>query len=192
MAAMSREMILAQGFASVGQNVRVSDKASFYGAERISIGDNTRIDDFCVLSAGSGGIRIGNNVHIAVFVSIIGAGEIEISDFVGISSRVAIYSSNDDYSGAAMTGPTLPVKYTNIRASDVHLGRHVIIGSGSVVLPGVTLEDGVAIGALSLVAKDCGAFTVHAGNPLRLIRERKRDLLILEREFLDEINAQGS
>lgn len=186
MAALSMEEVSNIGFASVGKDVRISDKASFYGVEKISLGDNVRIDDFCVLSAGAGGIEIGSYVHIAVFSSIIGAGKVTISDFVGISSRVSIYSSNDDYSGAAMTGPMLPSKFTNIHGAPVHLGRHAIVGSGSVVLPGVTIEDGVAIGALSLVNKDCGEFAVYAGNPLRFIKIRSKNLLLLERQFLDE------
>jgi galactoside O-acetyltransferase len=41
-----------------------------------------------------------------------------------------------------------------------------------------------AVGALSLVTKDCEAFGVYAGNPARRIKERKRDLLELEKLFL--------
>lgn len=103
MAILGREAIEALGFAFVGENVQISDRASFYGASRISLGSNVRIDDFCVLSAGVGGISIGDYVHIAVYSSLIGAGKVSLSDFCNISSRVAIYSSNDDYSGAAMT-----------------------------------------------------------------------------------------
>ena len=67
MAMLSQEAIEQMGFASVGKNVQISDRASFYGASRISIGSNVRIDDFCVLSAGVGGISIGQHVHIAVY-----------------------------------------------------------------------------------------------------------------------------
>jgi len=52
------------GFKSLGDNVLISKKTSFYGISRICIGNNVRIDDFCVLSAGIGGIFIGNYVHI--------------------------------------------------------------------------------------------------------------------------------
>ena len=62
------------GFKSVGKNVLISDKSTIYNAKNIEIGDNVRIDDFCVISAGEGGIKIGNNVHIAVFCSLIGNG----------------------------------------------------------------------------------------------------------------------
>jgi acetyltransferase-like isoleucine patch superfamily enzyme len=184
MAILSREAVQQMGFAAVGENVHISDRASFYGASRISIGRNVRIDDFCVLSAGVGGISIGLHVHVAVYSSLIGAGKIFLSDFCNISSRVSIYSSNDDYSGATMTNPTVPSEYTGVTHADVFLGRHVIVGSGSVILPGVTLEDGVAVGALSLVSRNCKAFGIYAGNPARRISARKRDLLELEQIFI--------
>lgn len=183
MAMLNREAIEAIGFATVGENVQISDRASFYGVQNIAIGNNVRIDDFCVISAGAGGILIGSYVHVAVYVSLMGQGKILLSDFCNISSRVAIYSSNDDYSGAAMTNPTIPSEYTGVAHADVFFGKHVIVGSGSVILPGVTLEEGVAIGALSLVNKNCKAFGIYVGNPARRIKERKRDLLDLERKF---------
>lgn len=184
MAMLGREAIEALGFASVGENVQISDRASFYGASRITLGSNVRIDDFCVLAAGAGGISIGNYVHIAVGSSLIGAGKITMSDFSGLSSRVAIYSSSDDYSGAVLTNPTVPSEFTGVTHADVFLGKHVIVGSGSVILPGVTLEEGVAVGALSLVHKSCQAFGVYAGNPAHRIKERKRDLLELEQRLM--------
>lgn len=184
MAMLSREAIESMGFLSVGENVQISDRTSVYGVSRITLGDNVRIDDFCVISAGTGGIDIGNHVHIAVGATLIGAGKITLCDFVGISSRASIYSSNDDYSGAAMTGPTLPSQFTNVRHADVFMGKHVIVGSGSIVLPGVTLEEGVAVGALSLVHKRCEAFGIYVGNPVRRIKERKRDLLDMEQRYM--------
>ncbi|MFZ2266848.1 MAG: acyltransferase [Azonexus sp.] len=184
MPVLSQEALRAIGFAALGDNVQISDRASFYNPGRIVLGNNVRIDDFCVLSAGAGGIRVGNHVHVAVYSSLIGAGEISLSDFCNISSRVSVYSSSDDYSGASLTNPTLPEQYKQVTHADVFLGKHVIVGCGSVILPGVRLEDGVAIGALSLVTKSCAAFGIYAGSPARRIKERKRDLLVLEQQFL--------
>lgn len=181
---LDQQEITKFGFSKVGKNVLLSDKSSYYNCANIEIGDNVRIDDFCVLSAGSGGIVIGRNVHIAIYSSLIGAGTITICDFANLSSRVSIYSSNDDYSGGAMTNPTIPTEFTNVTHADVVIKRHVIIGSGSIVLPGVTLEEGTAIGALSLVNKNCEAFTIYAGSPLRKIAPRKRHLLEVEKAFL--------
>jgi galactoside O-acetyltransferase len=184
MGLLSRAELDRMGFAALGEGLRVSDKASFYGASRIELGDHTRIDDFCVLSAGTGGIQIGRHVHVAVYTSLIGAGRIELGDFCNLSSRVSVYSSSDDYSGRTMTNPTVPDEYKDVQHADVKLGRHVIVGCGSVILPGLTLEDGVAIGALALVREDCRAFGVYAGQPARRVRERECGLLELEQAFL--------
>jgi len=184
MAFLSREALVSMGFAGLGDDVMISEKASIYGASRIAIGHHVRIDDFCVLSAGAGGIAIGDFIHIAVYTSLIGAGAIVLEDFTNISSRVSIYSSNDDYSGSSMSNPMVPDAYKNVVNAPVTLGRHVIIGSGSVILPGVKLEDGVAIGALSLVKQNCEAFGVYAGNPVRRVGERSCFLLELEQRMM--------
>ncbi len=180
MAWLDSRAIEKMGFASIGRNAQISDRASFYGCAQIHIGDYARIDDFSLLSAGPGGIEIGAYVHIAVYSSLIGRGKIVLSDFSGISSRVSIYSSNDDYSGSALTNPTVPEEYTNITHADVFLGKHVIVGSGSIILPGVRLERGAAIGALSMVTRDCEEFWIYSGVPARKIKPRSRDLLLIE------------
>ncbi|MFA5993838.1 MAG: acyltransferase [Parcubacteria group bacterium] len=192
MAWLTDTQIKEMGFASFGKNVLLSDKASYYNCKNIRLGSNIRIDDFCVLSAGVGGIDIGNYIHVAVYSSLIGAGNITLTDFSNISSRVAIYSSNDDYSGAAMTNPTIAAEFTNVQHADVKIDRHVIIGAGSIILPGVTLEEGVAIGALSLVKKDCQAFGIYMGTPAKRIGERKRDLLELEKRFMNFIASHST
>jgi dTDP-4-amino-4,6-dideoxy-D-glucose acyltransferase len=186
MAFLSEQELAALGFARLGKNVSISDKASICNPGRIAIGDHVRIDDFCVLSAGEGGIEIGDYIHVAVFCSLIGAGRIVLADFANLSSRVSVYSSNDDYSGEHLTNPTVPSRYTGVQHADVLIGRHVIIGSGSVLLPGVVIEEGCAVGALSLVNKDCTAFGIYAGTAARRIGERKRDLLELEKELRRE------
>lgn len=183
MGLLSERQIAKLNFARVGRDVRISDKASFYNCAQIELGDNVRIDDFCVLSAGVGGICIGSYIHIAVYTSIIGAARVRIADYCNLSSRVAIYSSNDDYSGEFMTNPMVPSHFTGVQNAPVTLDEHVIIGSGSVVLPGTHCQVGVAIGALSLVKGLYEAFGIYAGNPAVKIKDRKRDLLALEKQL---------
>lgn len=187
MGVLSREQISEMGFASVGENCQLSDRASYYNCKNISIGRNVRIDDFSVLSAGEGGIEIGSFCHFAVFTSMMGAGKISFGDFGGTSSRASIYSSNEDYSGELLAGPQVPMEFKRVHSADVVIGRHVIIGSGAVVLPGVTLEDGVVVGALSLVTKSLSEFCIYSGVPVRKIGNRKRGCLEVEKEFLVSI-----
>lgn len=171
------------GLKQFGHEVFIGKNVSFYNAENISIGNNVRIDDFCILSAGSGGISIGNHVHIAPFCTLIGKGEIILADFSGLSSRVSIYSSTDDYSGDVLTNPTVPETYKNIIDGPVELKKHVIVGSGSIIMPNICLFEGAAIGALSLVTTSIPAFTIAAGIPAVPIKQRNRKLLELEKSF---------
>ena len=177
------------GLAGFGSDVFISRKVSLYHPERILIGNHVRIDDYCVLSAGEGGIEIGNYVHIAIFCSLIGACKIVLSDFTCLSSRVSIYSSNDDYSGKHMTNPTVPKAFTDVTHADVMLKKHAIIGSGAVILPGVTIGEGAVIGALSLAKKDCPPFTICSGVPARQKGKRQRDLLNLEKQLLQQTSV---
>ncbi|WP_118857354.1 acyltransferase [Sphingomonas mesophila] len=181
---LNRDELEQAGFKSLGENVLISSRASVYGAERIAIGSHVRIDDFCILSAGSGGIRIGDHIHVACYTSLIGAGRITLADFCNLSSRVAIYSSSDDYSGRTMTNPMVPADLKAVDDRPVSIGRHAIIGCGSVILPGVTIGDGAAVGALSVINRDCDPFTIYAGSPARAVKGRDRQLLELETAFL--------
>lgn len=181
---MSRQEIKEVGFASVGEDVFISTKASFYGAEQIHIGNHVRIDDFCVFSAGEEGIIIGSYIHIAVFSSLIGKGKISLGNFTNISSRVSIYSSSDDFSGNFMTNPMVPELYTNVISGPVNIEEHVVVGSGSIILPNVKISMGAAIGSLSLVKKDCEEFSIYGGIPAKKISERERSLITCEKQLL--------
>lgn len=169
----TKEELQKIGFKSIGENVLISDKASVYGAKNIEIGSNVRIDDFCIISAGEEGIRIGNYVHIACYAHLIGAGKIIIEDHAQISGKVSIYSSSDDFSGEYLVGPTVPKKYTNVKNLTVHLKKYVVLGCNVVVLPGVTLGEGCAVGALSLVNKNLESYKIYGGSPIKILKDRK-------------------
>jgi acetyltransferase-like isoleucine patch superfamily enzyme len=180
MSFLSQQELEQLGLRHCGANVRISRRAAVYNASNISIAENVRIDDFCVLSSGSGGIEIGSFVHIGVQSFLLGDGRITLGDYSGLSGRVSVYSSSDDYSGGSLTNPTVPEEFRHVCTEQVSIGRHAIIGAGSVILPGARIGDGVAIGALSLVRGDCAAFTVYSGIPARRVNERQRRLLDLE------------
>ncbi len=139
------------GVKKFGENVLISNKASLYQTERMEFGNNIRIDDFCYLM---GNIKIGNFVHIAPYSSLVASDSfIEMQDYSGVSSKVCIYAVTDDYSGEAMTNPMIPSEYTKVYKAPVILEKHAIIGTSSVILPGVTVREGSSVGAMSLVNK---------------------------------------
>ena len=172
------------GFKYLGNNVNISRKASIYNIHSISIGDNVRIDDFCILS---GNITLGRNIHIAAYCCLF-AGEygIEMKDFSGLSSRCAVYALTDDYSGLHMTNPTVPDKYRNVFGGQVTIGRHSLIGTGSTILPGINIGEGVSVGSMSLINKDLSPWGIYIGIPCRKLKDRKKDLLQLECEYLSD------
>ncbi len=140
--------------------------------------------DAYVSLIASGPIDIGSYVHIGSYSLLSGGDGIRMGDFSGLSQGVKIYSRSDDYSGEYLTNPCVPPQFTNAIGGLVTLGRHVILGSGSVVLPGVTIGDGSSVGALSLVNKDLAEWGVYFGAPVKRLRNRSQQLLALEQQLL--------
>lgn len=182
------EELKSLGFKSIGKNVLISRKASIYSPELIEIGDNVRIDDFCILS---GKIKLGSFIHIAAG-SFLFAGEagITMEDFSCVSGRVCVYAISDDYSGQYMTNPMVPMKYRNVISGHVLIKKHALVGAGSVILPGVTIGTGAAVGSMSLVNKDVPDWTIVVGIPAKPLKERKKDLLELEKQLRKELGLR--
>ena len=179
---LSRDALEAAGFKRIGRDVRISDKASIYNPELIEIGDFSRIDDYCVVS---GKVLIGRNVHIAPLCLVAGGEEgIVFSDFSGLAYHVQAFTRSDDYTGGTLTNPTVPSRFKNEKKSPIFIGRHVIVGAGSVIFPGVVLAEGCSVGALSLVNRSTEPWGIYVGNPAQRVKDRKKDLLELEAAFL--------
>ncbi len=173
-------------FRQIGDGVLIDRSASLVNIENISIGDNVRINSFTMIIA-TGEINIGSHIHISAYCYLAGRAGVELKDFSGLSSGVRLYSVSDDYSGVSLTNPTIPEQFKQLASGKVVLGRHVIVGSGAVVLPNVHVEDGCAIGALSLVSKSTESWGVYSGVPARRTGNRSRQLLSLEEQYLSSI-----
>ena len=184
MAYLTEREVQEFGFKAVGKGVKVSSNASIYNPELIELGDYSRIDDFCVIS---GNITFGMHVHIAPFCLVAGGDKgIIMGDFSGLAYGVQVFSQSDDYSGRTLTNPTVTAQFKRERKARVTVGKHVIIGASSVEFPGVNLAEGCSVGAMTLVNKSTKPWGIYSGNPARRIKERKRDLLELETQFLKE------
>lgn len=179
---LDRKELLNLDFKPLGKEIKVSDRASIYNADEVEIGDFSRIDDFCVIS---GRVVIGRNLHITPQCLVAG-GEpgIIIGDFVELAYNVKIFSQSDDYCGSSLTNSTVPKTFKRENMASVYVGRHSIVGAVSTILPGVHLHEGTAIGSMSLVRKSTEARPIYAGNPEKKIKDWKKDLLELERQYL--------
>jgi acetyltransferase-like isoleucine patch superfamily enzyme len=171
----------ALGIRSLGKGVRVSTDAKLYRPELISIGDFSRIDDGSMLTPGpDGSITLGRNVYIGPCCIIESPEDATFGDFSTLAARVTIYGATDNYLGDYLTNPTVPADRRGLTTSPVKVGRHAIIGTHSVVLPGAHIGEGAAVGAMTLVNRSLEAFGVYVGTPARRIRDRSRRVLDLE------------
>jgi galactoside O-acetyltransferase len=184
MAWLTQEALEALNFRHLGRNVKISDKASIYDADQMSIGDNSRIDDFCVVS---GRVTIGRNVHIAVFCNVAGGEEgIEMCDFSGLAYSCNVFTQSDDYTGRTLTNPTVPDAYKLEAKKAVRIGRHCIAGTSAIIFPGVDMKDGCALGAMAMLTRSTEEWGIYSGVPAKRVRDRKKDLLALEAQYLAE------
>lgn len=156
-------------------NVKIYPGAKILGIENIEFGHDIIIDDFAFIYAKKK-IRIGNYVHIAAFASITGGEETVFSDFSGISSGCRIFTATDDFSGPGFGNPTIPEEFRNVLRAPVRLERFAIVGANSVILPGVTLGEGVSVGANSVVSRNLDPWGIYVGN--RRVRDRNRDAVL--------------
>lgn len=176
---LTEQELNGAGFRSLGRNVKIHSRCSIYGTENISLGSNVRIDDFAVIIA-TGPLTLGNYVHVPNFCWLGSAHGIVLEDFVSLAPGVKIFSSSDDYFGDRLTGSVVPRLMLGGVKAKVTVGRHTVVGAGSVILPGVTIAAGCAIGALTLIKNDLQPWGVYGGIPARRLKERRKDLLALE------------
>jgi galactoside O-acetyltransferase len=182
----------ALGFKQVGRNVRVARSCTLIGLEHISLGNEIRIDDYVSIIAGCGFLELGDHIHIGAGCYLGCMAGVTMADFSGLSQGVKVYSASDDYSGQHLTNPTVPTKYRRVKTGAVSLGRHVIVGSGSVILPNVVIGEGASIGALSLVTKRLAPWGVYFGSPARRLKARSQKMLEFEEKFRAESGASAA
>lgn len=165
------------GIVCGGADVKVHASVVIINPQGLTLGNHVRIDPFCIVSA-TGEIKIGSYAHISGHCSLIGEAGIEVEDFVSISHGAKIFSVSDAGRGR-LVGPMVPKKLRNVTTGRVHLMRYALVGAGAVVMPGVIMEEGSVLGALSFARRNLPAWTIWSGVPARRINTRNRDFVPL-------------
>ena len=140
-------------FGKIGKNCKISNLVTFIGKNKIFLGDNVRIDDFCVINGLKGSVTIGNKSHINSFCYLLGTSIIKIGKNCDISQGVKIYSKSDNYK----------MRKKKTYKAKVVISDNCIIGSNVVILPGSKLNKNVRIGALTLVNKEIRSNSLYFG-----------------------------
>jgi acetyltransferase-like isoleucine patch superfamily enzyme len=180
---LSRDVLETVGFARLGEDVLIHSTAVIVDCGKISLGSRVRIDPFVIIST-RGGVEFGNNVHVGGHSVLAGHAAVYFDDFVNISHHVGIYTSNEDISSRTLSHPTVPGGFGAVRTASISFGRHSGVGAGSIVLAGARFAEGSILGAMSRVGRPLRPWTTYAGIPARRMRERRRDLLVHEQEYL--------
>lgn len=188
---LNEEELQKMGFARLGKNVKISNKASIYSPQLMSFGDNVRVDDFAILS---GRISFGSFIHIAAGAMIF-AGDVgvEFGDFSGLSSRCAVYAVSDDYTGLALNSPVVPAHFRKLTQKAVKIGRHCSVGTGCTILPGANLAEGTAVGAMCLITRPTKPWSIYFNAPNQLLCvQREKNVLELERKLWAELGKNSA
>lgn len=179
---LSEKELAELGLKAYGKNVLIGRHVVLYSPGQLTLGDDVRIDDFTIIS---GKVTMGSFIHISQFCGIYGGDEgIVMEDYSGLSAKCSVYAVSDDYTGHSMTNPMVPSKYKPTSISKaVHIGKHAIVGCNSVVLPGVDIPEGAAVGSLSCVTSSLEPWSINIGIPAKKKTDRAKDILDLEKQF---------
>lgn len=134
------------GIAKYHKNTRIQNKVYLSGINKVTFGENCQINEYVFIQSAI----IGSNVMIAPYTSILG--NIKNIDRTDVPMNTQGWKEKDK---------------KVIIEDDVWIGRSVII------FPGIKIHRGSIIGAGSIVTKDVAEFTVVAGSPAKVIKERK-------------------
>jgi len=158
-----------EDFKKIGDNVIFEKGVLVFHPQNISIGKNVYIGHNTILKGYyKNEMTIGDHTWIGQCCFLHSAGGITIGKAVGIGPMVKILTSvhSDD-------NLSKPVLFNDLEFKKVIICDGCDIGMGSIILPGVKIEEGSIVGAGSVVTKDVPPYSVVAGVPARVLRERK-------------------
>ncbi|KAF3888304.1 MULTISPECIES: acyltransferase [Nostocales] len=161
------------------------------GIENIEFGSHIIIDDFVFIHAKKT-IKIGNYVHIASFTSITGGESFVMEDFSALSSGIRILTGSDDFKEWGFGNSTLDEKYRNVKRRPIHIGKFVVVGANSVILPGVTVGEGATVGAGSVVTRNLEPWGIYIGNKKIGERDKAGVLKNYEKYLLEQNSVSDS
>jgi len=131
-----------------GSKVTIRDGVKIMYPERVSIGDNSGVNDGCFLE-GTGGITIGQYVRLA--------------------PRVEIMTSNHVFDN-----PDIPIKLQGLDIKGVTIEDDVWVGIGVLITAGVTIGKGAVVAGHAVVTKDVPPYAIVGGIPAKVIGGRKK------------------
>ena len=112
------------------------------------------------------GLKLDDGVAVGWFAELDARGGIIVGHDTNISSHVKLITGSHDIDDPDFTADFRPI----------NIGHHCWIGTGAIVLQGVTIGDGAVVAAGAVVTKDVPSFEVWGGIPAKCIRKRIKDV----------------
>lgn len=165
-----------QKFKSKGEDVFIDEMARITRPHLVEFGNHIAIDMCTYISTK---LSVGDYVHIAPHVSIIGGehSELEMGHFTNIGSGSKILCGSDDFN-SGLINPLTPIEYRNTIFTKITMEYHSTLGVNCVVMPGLTLAEGSIVGANSVVTKDTEPWGIYVGSPARKIGMRDKKTIL--------------
>lgn len=158
-----------------GRNLTVKDNASIQAlshsgiqfGDNVMIGQQTIIECTGVIRHLGEGLKVGNNSNFGDYNFIGVRGPVEIGNDVLFGPRVCIYAENHVFIHL-----DIPIRKQGETRQGIRVEDNCWIGSGAIILDGVTIGTGSVVAAGAVVTRDVPPFSVVAGIPARLIQTR--------------------
>lgn len=110
------------------------------------------------------GLELEDNVAVGWFAELDARGGIKIGHDTNISSHVKLITGSHDIDSSDFTADFLPI----------HIGHHVWVGTGAMILQGVKIGDGAIVAAGAVVTKDVEPWSIVGGIPAKTIGKRRQ------------------
>jgi dTDP-4-amino-4,6-dideoxy-D-glucose acyltransferase len=172
-----RQLYFRFRFGSMGENVIVGTGVQVTAPKNIAVSDHVFIDHHVTLDAMLGEITIGRRIHLAPYAIIAGGGGVHLDDYSAVGAFARLYSHSEaPIDGKRVSGPMIPERMKGMITAPIRLAKDSLVGTGAVLLPGVTLGEGAVVGANSLVPArtTIPPWAIYAGVPAKLVGLRER------------------
>jgi acetyltransferase-like isoleucine patch superfamily enzyme len=136
----------------------------------LEISESSRIDQFCFIN-GNGGVRLREQSVIHAGSHVVGNGNFDMGPRSVITYNCVVLTSTADLGYPASS--TVPDQERRDITDDVRLENETFVGSGAVIMPGVTLRKGAAVAANAYISEDVPPWTIRFPNGAE--RERPRE-----------------
>ena len=171
---LGKRLLLRPRGMKMGEGSVVRRPWNIKNRDRVSTGDRARIGRHVVLNAltdyegmpQDGRIVMGDDVYIGGYSQVHAMGRVEIGDGCVLSEHVYV----SDIAHGLNPDAGLIMKQPLESKGSVRIGKHVFIGYGCSVLPGVTLGDHCIVGTRSTVTRSFPAYSMVAGSPAKLVK----------------------